>query len=126
MYVWCWFLNSDVRPSQVTSFTVISPQSRNEEQIPLFVKGGTLLPLAQPVEHINSDTVFDLTVYAFGLKPADFTLYEDDGVSDAFKTGEQNQVRLHWDERSHSVNRTGKYKGALRIRIADWKAVDGF
>lgn len=99
--------------------------TNNEEQIPLFVKGGTLLPLAKPMEHISSDTVFDLTVYAFGLKPADFTLYEDDGVSDAFKTGEQNQVRLHWDGRGHSVQRTGKYKGLPRFQIAGWTSIEG-
>jgi alpha-D-xyloside xylohydrolase len=99
--------------------------SNNDEQIPLYVKGGTLLPLAQPVEHISSGTVFDVTVYAFGLKPADFTLYEDDGVSDAYKTGEQNQVQLHWDAQGHLVKRMGKYKGPSRIQIADWKAIDG-
>jgi alpha-D-xyloside xylohydrolase len=100
--------------------------ANNEEQIPLFVKGGTLLPLSQPMEHISSDTVFDLTVYAYGLKPADFTLYEDDGVSNAFETGEQNQIRLHWDERGHSVERLGHYKGSPSIQIADWQAIDGF
>jgi alpha-D-xyloside xylohydrolase len=99
--------------------------NNNDEQIPLYVKGGTLLPLSQPVEHISSGTVFDVTVYAFGSKPADFTLFEDDGVSDAYKTGEQNQVRLHWDAQGHLVKRTGKYKGPPRIQIADWKAVDG-
>jgi alpha-D-xyloside xylohydrolase len=99
--------------------------TNNAEQIPLFVKSGMLLPLAQPVEHISPDTVFDLTVYAFGSKPADFTLYEDDGISDAFKTGEQNQVRLHWDEQGHSFKRTGKYKGLSRIQIADWKGING-
>jgi alpha-D-xyloside xylohydrolase len=99
--------------------------TNNVEQIPLFVKGGTLLPLSQPVEHISSDTVFNLTVYAFGSKPADFTLYEDDGVSDAFKTRAQNQIRLRWNDQGHSSERTGKYQGSPRIQIADWKAVDG-
>jgi alpha-D-xyloside xylohydrolase len=54
-----------------------------------------LLPLALPVEHISADTVFDLTVYRFGLQPTNFILYEDDGESNAFATGKQNQTRLH-------------------------------
>jgi alpha-D-xyloside xylohydrolase len=99
--------------------------TNDEEQIPLFVKKGTLLPLCQPVEHISADTVFDLTVYAFGSKPADFTLYEDDGVSNAFETGEQNKIRLHWDEQGHSIERTGQYKGPPRLKVSDWKAIDG-
>ena len=38
------------------------------EQIPLFVKGGTLLPLAEPVEFIKPDTCFDITVNIVGNK----------------------------------------------------------
>lgn len=95
------------------------------DQIPLYVKAGTLLPLAKPVEHIGTNTVFDLTAYAFGAHPADFTLYEDDGVSDAFASGGQNQVRLHWDNGVHSVERTGQYSGAARYQVVNWQAVDG-
>ncbi len=61
------------------------------KQIPLFVKGGTLLPLAEPVEFIKPDTCFDITVNIVGDKPADFTLYEDDGVTTAYAKGEQSQ-----------------------------------
>lgn len=94
------------------------------EQIPLFVKGGTLLPLSRPVEHISMDTAFDLTVYGFGSQPADFILYEDDGVSDAFATGKQNQLHLHWDDSGHSIERTGGYHGLSRFHIVDWKAIN--
>ena len=100
--------------------------ANNQEQIPLYVKGGTLLPLARPVEHISADAAFDLTVYAFGSPPADFMLYEDDGVSNAFATGNQNQIRLHWDDRGHSVERTGGYKGQPRFQIVDWKTIRAF
>ena len=98
--------------------------SNNQEQIPLYVKGGTLLPLARPLEHISADAAFDLTVYAFGSQPADFMLYEDDGVSNAFATGNQNQIRLHWDDRGHSVERTGGYKGTPRFQVVNWKTIN--
>lgn len=99
--------------------------TNNPEQIPLFVKGGTLLPLSKPMEHIRTDTVFDLAVYSFGSQPADFILYEDDGVSNAFATGNQNQIRLHWDDRGHSVERTGGYKGRPRFRVVTWTTING-
>lgn len=92
------------------------------ERIPLFVKGGSLLPLASPVEHIGLDTVFDLIVCAFGAKPDDFILYEDDGVSDAYANGKQNQVRLHCDGPAHSVKRTGHYSGPPRYKVVDWES----
>ena len=99
--------------------------TNSQEQIPLYVKAGSLLPLARPMEHIAEDTVFDLTVYAFGSRPADFPLYEDDGVSDAFAAGNQNQVRLHWNDGGHSVERTSGYKGPARYQVVGWQAVDG-
>jgi alpha-D-xyloside xylohydrolase len=98
-------------------------ESTNDEtEIPLFVKGGSLLPLAQPVEHIDSNTVFDVTVQAFGVQPADFILYEDDGVSTAYATGGQNQIHLHWDGHEPSIDRTGDYKGLPRYRNIAWHA----
>jgi alpha-D-xyloside xylohydrolase len=95
--------------------------TNNQEQIPLFVKAGTLLPLSGLLEHIRADTVFDLTVYSFGPQPADFILYEDDGDSNDFAIGKQNQIRLHWDDSGHSVARTGGYKGLPRYRIVNWQ-----
>ena len=91
------------------------------EQIPLFVKGGTLLPLAAPVDFIQPDTCFDLTVQVVGDNPADFTLYEDDGVTTAYAKGEQNQIVLHAGGDRHSVRRSGNYRGPARYRITGWK-----
>ena len=90
-------------------------------QIPLFVKDGTLLPLAEPVESIKPDTCFDLTVNLVGGKPADFTLYEDDGVTTAYAKGEQNRVTLHADGDHHSIQRSGNYHGPDRYRVSGWK-----
>lgn len=92
------------------------------EQMPLFVKAGALLPLAEPVEYIKPETCFNVTVYQVGAKPADFTLYEDDGETTAYTSGEQNQVALHADGKQHSVQRTGNYHGPERYTITDWKA----
>ena len=98
--------------------------TNNQEQIPLYVKGGTLLPLSKPVEHIETNTVFELTVCSFGSNPADFILYEDAGVS-TMLAGNQDQIRLHWADRGHSIARTGDYTGPTRLQVIDWKAVDG-
>lgn len=91
------------------------------EQIPLFVKNGTLLPLAAPVEFIKPDTCFDLTVNVVGDKPADFVLYEDDGVTGDYLKGAQNQIHLHADGDKHSVLHSGDYHGPDRYQITGWK-----
>ena len=91
------------------------------EQIPLFVKSGTLLPLADPVEFIKPDTCFNLTVNVVGDGPADFTLYEDDGVTTNYINGEQNQILLHANGADHSVSRSGNYQGPKRYNVTGWK-----
>jgi len=83
------------------------------------VKSGALLPLAEPVESIQPDTQFDLTVNIFGDKPSNFTLYEDDGVSDAFTKGEQNTILL--DAKARTAKRRGQYHGPERYKITAWK-----
>lgn len=90
-------------------------------QIPLFVKGGTLLPLAEPVEFVKPDTCFNLTVNIVGEKPADFMLYEDDGETTAYAKGEQNQIRLRAGNDNHSIQRNGNYHGPDRYKITGWK-----
>ena len=67
------------------------------DQIPMFVKDGTLLPLAKPVQHIETDTVFELTPRCFGENCRDAKLYEDDGVTFDHQQGNFNTVTLTAD-----------------------------
>jgi alpha-D-xyloside xylohydrolase len=91
-------------------------------QIPLFLRGGTLLPLAEPVESIKPDTCFEIKVYEVGGQPADFTLYEDDGLTMASGRAEQNQIVLHAAGGPPSFRRTGNYQGPKRYLITGWQA----
>jgi alpha-D-xyloside xylohydrolase len=93
------------------------------ETIPIFVKGGTLLPLAKPVEYVKDDTQFELTIIAFGKDCRPFDLYEDDGVSYDFENGKQNVLTLTWSpESGGNVVKKGNYSGS-RYKIVDWKNV---
>jgi hypothetical protein len=56
-----------------------------------------------------------------GDHPADFVLYEDDGVTLDYGKGKQNQIRLHSDGAGHSAERAGNYRGPARFNIAGWK-----
>lgn len=48
----------------------------------VFVRAGSLVPLARPVASIHPQTVFDLDVFAYGdAERASAQLWEDDGVS---------------------------------------------
>lgn len=93
------------------------------EQIPVFVKGNTLLPLAKPVEYVASDTQFEITVHVFGEQPAPFVLYEDDGVSLDFEKGKQNRIELRYSGNRGTESKTGEYVGPARYKVARWAQV---
>jgi alpha-D-xyloside xylohydrolase len=92
-------------------------------EMPLFIKENSLLPLAEPVQHVGSDTVFQIVVKAFGRNPAPFTLIEDDGTTLDFETGALNRVVLHWNPAgAGTVERAGSF-AARRYEIVRWEFV---
>lgn len=93
------------------------------ERIPLFVREGALLPLAEPVEHITAQTTFRLTVRTYGPVCRDKVLYEDDGVSNDYTTGRQTKMTLSWtSDKGGSSVRGGDYPRA-RYTVKAWEPV---
>ena len=91
------------------------------DEIPVFVKGDTLLPLADPVECVKPDTEFAVTVQVYGPKPRKCVLYEDDGTTFDFEKGVQNRIVLRWDGQTGAASKTGNYTGPSRYRIKNWR-----
>ena len=92
------------------------------DQIPVFVKAGTILPLAKPLEHLSANSTFDITCYVYGDQPARASLFEDDGYTFDYEKGRYNTVDLSWKDHKGSVTRKGDYKGTL-YNITGWKLV---
>lgn len=63
-------------------------------QLPLYVRQGTLLPLAAPVPNVDAQTVFNLHCKVYGTPTATCQLFEDDGISYDFQKGAYNNVTL--------------------------------
>jgi alpha-D-xyloside xylohydrolase len=91
-------------------------------QLPLFVKEGTILPIADPVEYLTADTKFNLTCYVFG-NAANARLFEDDGITYNFENGSCNWVALNAANGKGHIKRVGGYK-KLRYVVRDWKFID--
>ncbi len=99
--------------------------SKPVDQIPVYVKAGSLLPLATPVESVRPDTTFALTVRVYGEQPAGFALYEDDGVTYDFENGAQNRIDLTWTaEKGGQLQKSGQYNGPARYKIEAWQIID--
>lgn len=80
------------------------------EDILLFVKDGSVLPIAKPVECVTEDTVFDITLRKFG-RGGSCILIEDDGVSFDYRTGKYNLITIDWDDAGHpSISRNGSFE----------------
>jgi alpha-D-xyloside xylohydrolase len=91
------------------------------EQIPLFVRSGTLLPLAAPTLHTDDPTSGELTVLAYGDTDSALTLYEEDGGHEPALT----EVRLAWAGGRGALRRVGRVgRGrAPGYRVVEWKNV---
>ena len=80
------------------------------DELPLFVRDGTLLPLAEPVQMVMPETVFHLQCVAFGKAVRATELFEDDGVSYNFEKGSFNKLSLSLEKGKVRMNRTGNYR----------------
>jgi alpha-D-xyloside xylohydrolase len=76
------------------------------DEIPLFVKAGSILPLGAPVESTHEkQAIAKIKVYP-GADAA-FTLYDDDGVTYGYEKGEDRITKLRWDDATGKLTETG-------------------
>lgn len=90
------------------------------DKLPLFVKEGSIVPVATPLNFVDDGAVFEITCKVFGNSPAPFALFEDDGVTYNFQKGACNKVMLSVADGKGSVERTGNFKG-VRYSIKGWE-----
>ncbi len=65
------------------------------ETIPLFLRGGAILPLAgNKISSLHRDAVTDLHLLVAPDRDSTFTLYEDDGSTMEYKTGACRHTRI--------------------------------
>jgi alpha-D-xyloside xylohydrolase len=89
------------------------------DQIPVFIKEGTILPMAAPVENVSPTTVFDITCYVYGKSANPTALFEDDGTTFNYEKNTFNTVGLEWKNGNGKATRKGDYK-IKRYVIKKW------
>jgi alpha-glucosidase len=88
------------------------------EKLPIFVKGGTVIPLQSQVQYATqkaSDTL-ELHVYN-GKKSESFVLYEDDGDSYEYKKEQYRKLTLLYDVVNKKIKfeSAGKYESKFKV-----------
>ncbi|NEW81445.1 MAG: glycoside hydrolase family 31 protein [Mariniphaga sp.] len=80
------------------------------DQIPLFVKEGTILPMAKPVQYVTPTTVFEITCHLYGKTCKPTLLFEDNSYTLDYQKNQFNWISLEWNGENGKVTKTGKYK----------------
>jgi alpha-D-xyloside xylohydrolase len=94
------------------------------DQIPLFVRAGSILPYGPAVQYIAEKSSDPITLYVYAGADGEFTLYEDQGTTFDYEKGAFAQIPMRWDDKSQTLTlcaRTGAFDGMLRER--DFKVV---
>lgn len=92
------------------------------DELPMFVKEGTILPLAKPVEFVTPETTFDITCRVYGKPGKPMRLFEDNSFSFDFEKGKFSWVDLAWNGKKGSLKRSGSYKKKL-YTVTGWETV---
>ena len=79
-------------------------------RLPLFVRGGSLIPTTEVAQHSSAQHGLPLTVHVYPGADATFTLYDDEGDSYRYEQGVYSTITLRWDD-SRRILHIGPRKG---------------
>lgn len=92
------------------------------ERMPLFVRAGSIIPMAPDMEYTSQRPVDPLLVDVYAGKPATFRIYEDDGISLDYRQGSYAWTPISLAAVNDGETRVeigpneGRYNGQLRSR----------
>jgi alpha-D-xyloside xylohydrolase len=89
------------------------------EQIPLYVRAGSILPLGPDQEWSTEKPEDPIEIRIFPGADGDFALYEDENDNYNYEKGEYAVIPFHWDDARHTLtigDRKGKFPGMLEHR----------
>jgi len=95
------------------------------EQLPLFVKAGSVITTGPVTQYVDEKPDAPIVIHVYAGANGVATLYEDDGVSNAYQRGEASRIPIAYDDKSGVVQigeRAGQYKGMpmkreFRVRV---------
>jgi len=89
------------------------------ERIPLFARAGAVIPMGPGMQYVGEKPLDPLSLYLFPGDSAEFTLYEDDGLSMDYQKGVFATTRYQLRGDDHKVEleisaREGEYEVPVR------------
>ncbi len=87
--------------------------------VPMFVKAGSILPLAPEMQYVGEKDWSELELRVYPGADGSFTLYEDEGDGYNYEKGLYSLIPISWNDRSRTLtvgDRKGEYPGMLSER----------
>ncbi|MHC5110572.1 MAG: TIM-barrel domain-containing protein [Planctomycetota bacterium] len=115
----------DVWSGEVVVGPVEKTVSASLRQMPMYVRAGSIIPLAPALQHVDEKpwSPITLDVYPSNAENGEFVLYEDDGMTNSYQDGKFRKTKLHMDsdqsEKSIRISidpADGSYPGAILAR----------
>ncbi len=88
-------------------------------QIPLFIKAGSVIPTGPVMQYVDEKPDAPLTINVYTGADGTFSLYEDDGVSNAYAKGGFSRIPLSYNDKTGELTigaRSGSYDGMIANR----------
>jgi alpha-D-xyloside xylohydrolase len=89
------------------------------EQIPLFVRAGSIIPLGPDLQYAGERPADPIELRVYPGADGTFTLYEDEGDSYRYEKGVCATIPITWNEASRTLrigDRAGEFPGMLKER----------
>lgn len=92
------------------------------DNIPLFVRAGEIIPTGSDIEWTGQDKSGYLCLNVYTGKDAEFTIYEDDGLTYNYEKGQYSVIPLNWNDNEGVLTigqRKGSFEGMAAKRVVD-------
>jgi alpha-glucosidase len=91
------------------------------DEIPVYVRAGTLLPLGPVIQDTEEKSSEPLEVQIYPGHDASFNLVEDDGKTLAYKKGDVRITRFTWNDQTQTLSwsASGPYESANRFHAVN-------
>lgn len=89
-------------------------------QIPVHVRAGSIVPFGPDIQWSGEKPSDPLTLRVYAGADGAFSLYEDDGLTNANERGERSLIPITWDEEQRTLTvgeRQGSFKGMPEKRV---------
>lgn len=86
------------------------------ERIPVFVKGGSIVPFGPALQYTNEKKADTITLYVYAGKDGEFELYEDEGTNYNYENGGFATIGFHYSDSDRKLmigKREGQFPGML-------------